>query len=113
MVRNFGGNMGHMMKAAQKMQKQMLEAQEALKDKFVEGDAGGGMVKAVVNGQKELVKITIDKDFVLGEMSDADDVETLEDLVTAAVKSGMDKAQKLIEESMGDVTGGLNIPGLF
>ena len=67
MVRNLGGNMGQMMKAAQKMQKQMMEKQEALKDKYVEGDAGGGMVKAVVSGQKELIKVTIDRDFILEE----------------------------------------------
>jgi len=113
MVRNIGGNMGQMMKAAQKMQKQMMEAQEKLKEKYVEGDAGGGMVKALVNGQKELIKITIDRAFILQEISDEEDVETLEDLVTAAVKNGMDKAQKLIEESMGDVTGGMNLPGMF
>lgn len=105
--------MGHMMKAAQKMQKQMVQAQEELKGKYVEGEAGGGMVKAVVNGQKELVKITLDKDFVLGEIEDKEDVETLEDLITAAVKGGMDKAQELIEDSLGEVTGGMNLPGLF
>ena len=105
--------MGNMMKAAQKMQKQMAEAQEELKDKYVEGEAGGGMVKAVVNGQKELIKITIDKDFAVNEIEDADDVATLEDLVTAAVRNGMEKAQQLMEDSMGKLTGGLNIPGMF
>jgi len=113
MVRNFGGGMGNMVKMAQKMQKQMLELQETLKEKFVEGEAGGGIVKAVVNGRKELVKVTIDKEFVLEEMEDEEDVETLEDLVTAAVKNGMEKAQKMMEESLGALTGGLNIPGLF
>jgi DNA-binding YbaB/EbfC family protein len=113
MVRNFGGNMGHMMKAAQKMQKQMAEAQDALKEKYVEGSAGGGMVKAVVNGQKELIKVTIEKDFILEEIEDEEDIKTLEDLITAAVRDGMDKAQELMEKSMGDITGGMNIPGLM
>ncbi|MFC1581899.1 YbaB/EbfC family nucleoid-associated protein [Planctomycetota bacterium] len=113
MVRNMGGGMGNMMKAAQKMQKQMMQAQEELKDKYVEGEAGGGMVKAVVNGQKELIKITIDKDFALKEVEDEDDVATLEDLVTAAVRNGMEKAGQLMEDSMGKLTGGMNIPGMF
>ncbi len=107
--------MGQMMKAAQKMQKEMLKAQEGLKDKFVEGTAGGGIVKVLVNGQKELVKITIDRDFAVEELEDADDVAALEDLIMNAVQDGMDKAQKLMEESMGGITGGLgmNLPGLF
>ncbi|MFH1708597.1 MAG: YbaB/EbfC family nucleoid-associated protein [Planctomycetota bacterium] len=113
MVRNLGGNMNQMMKAAQKMQKDMLAAQEALKERFVEGEAGGGMVKVIVNGQKEVIKIVIAADFVLKEMEDEADVRTLEELVIAAIRNGTEKARKLAEESMGQVTGGLNLPGLF
>ncbi|WP_138159601.1 YbaB/EbfC family nucleoid-associated protein [Peptoniphilus catoniae] len=102
-----GGNMNNMMKQVQKLQKQMEEMQENLKTQEVEANAGGGAVKAVVNGSKELVRIEIDPDVV-----DPDDVEMLEDLVVAAVNEALRSAEEKANKEMGKLTGGLNIPGL-
>lgn len=103
-----GGNMNNMLKQAQKMQQDMLKAQEELEEKTVEATAGGGAVTAVVSGKKELVSINIDPEVV-----DADDVEMLQDLILAAVNEGMRKADELAAQQMGRITGGLKIPGLF
>ncbi|MEW6360024.1 MAG: YbaB/EbfC family nucleoid-associated protein [Planctomycetota bacterium] len=106
------GNMGNLMrqaqKQAQKMQKQMEEVQRNLKERVVEGTAGGGMVTAQVNGHKELLNIKIDPEVV-----DPDDVEMLQDLILAAVNQAMKKAQEIHDSEMQKATGGLNIPGLF
>ncbi len=82
--------------------------QQETENEEVEATSGGGAVKVVVNGKKELVSIKIDPDAV-----DPDDVETLEDLVKAAVNEGIGKADEMMSEKMGAITGGLNIPGLF
>jgi len=103
-----GLDFGEMMKQAQKMQKDMARIQEDLKERIVEGVAGGGMVKAFVNGGQELVGIKIDPEAV-----DPDDAEMLEDMVVAAVNQGMTKAKELAQKEMGKITGGLGIPGLF
>lgn len=103
-----GFNMNNMLKQAQQMQEQMKKAQEELVNKTVEETAGGGAIKVVANGRKELVSIKIDPSVV-----DNDDVEMLEDLVLAAVNQALRSAEKMIAEEMGKVTGGLNIPGLF
>jgi len=103
-------NMQQLMKQAQKMQQQMMAAQEELASATVEGSAGGGMVKAVVTGAGELQSLTIDPSVV-----DPEDVETLTDLVVAAVRDASRAAQDLAAEKMGPVTGGLGgmgIPGL-
>ncbi|EGL81833.1 UPF0133 protein ybaB [Caldalkalibacillus thermarum TA2.A1] len=101
-------NMHNMMKQMQKMQKQMQKVQEELKEKTVEGTAGGGMVSITLNGHKELVNVSIKPEAV-----DPDDVEMLEDLIMAAMNDAMKKADELIQSDMGKLTGGLNIPGLF
>lgn len=101
-------NMNNMMKQVKKMQKQMEQAQEELKEKTVEGKAGGGMVTVVVNGHKEVLDITINEEVV-----DPDDVEMLQDLVLAAVNDAMKNADELISQDMSKFTGGMNIPGLF
>ena len=103
-----GGNMGNMMKQVQKMQKQMAEMQKDLEEKEVEATAGGGAVKAIVNGKKELLKIVIDKEVV-----DPDDVEMLQDLILAAVNEAIKTAEEMMEKEMSKVTGGLNLPGMF
>ena len=103
-------NIQQLMKQAQKMQQQMLEAQEELAHAQVEGSAGGGMVKATVTGAGDLVSLTIDPSVV-----DPEDVETLTDLVVAAVRDASRAAQDMAAEKMGPVTGGLGgmgIPGL-
>lgn len=103
-----GGNMSNMIKQAQKMQQDMLRVQEELESKTVEATVGGGSVSVVVNGKKELVKISIQPDAV-----DPDDVEMLEDLIMAAVNEGMRKAEEMASAEMNKVAGGMNIPGLF
>ena len=100
--------MGMNMKAIQQMQMRMEKIQKELGETIVEGTAGGGVVKATVNGQKEFIGIKIDPSAV-----DPDDVELLEDLITAAVQDAMAKATATAEEKMGALTGGMKIPGLM
>jgi DNA-binding YbaB/EbfC family protein len=101
-------DMSKMMKQVQKMQSQMSDVQEELAEKKVEATAGGGVVKVVANGQKEIVDITIEPDAV-----DPEDVEMLEDLILAATNEAMRKVQDMASKEMGKLTGGMNIPGLF
>jgi len=103
-----GGNMpmgnANMIKQAQKMQKEMQKIQEELDVKEYEATAGGGVVKAVVNGKKELTALTIDPEAV-----DPEDVEILQDMVMAAVNEALRTAEATISESMSRLTGGLNL----
>jgi DNA-binding YbaB/EbfC family protein len=85
----------------------MERAQAELEEKEVTSTAGGGVVEATVSGKKELVKLVIKPEVV-----DPDDVETLEDLVMAAVNEGLRQIDEISESTMGQFTGGLNIPGL-
>ena len=101
-------NMNSVIKQAQKMQEEMERVQQETEEEQVEATSGGGAVKVVVNGKKELISIKLDPDAV-----DPDDVETLEDLIMAAVNEGVKKAEEIMSERMGAITGGLNIPGLF
>ncbi len=100
--------MGDLMKQAQQFQKRMADVQEDLRTRVVEGAAGGGMVKAQVNGKLELVALKIDPEVV-----DPDEADMLEDLILAAVSQATKKAQELAQQEMAKVTGGLPIPGLF
>lgn len=81
------GNIGNLMKQAQKMQKQMEEASKALEEAKVTGTVGGGVVEITVSGKKEILSVKIDKDVV-----DPEDVETLEDLIVAALNDAMKKS---------------------
>ncbi len=99
--------MGKMLKQAQQMQAKLLRLQEEIAVMESEGSAGGGMVKAVVNGKKDLVSISINPDVV-----DPEDVGMLEDLVLAAVRQAADKAEAEGQERMSGLTGGMSIPGL-
>jgi len=101
------GGLGNMMKQIQKMQAKMEEIQAQLAETEVEGTAGGGMVKAIVNGKQELLEIKIDKEVV-----NPDEIEMLQDLIIAAVNQARQKAQELQSEQMSALTGGLNIPGM-
>ncbi|KXA00081.1 MAG: YbaB/EbfC family nucleoid-associated protein [Anaerococcus vaginalis] len=103
-----GGNMNNMMKKVQKMQKEMARAQQEIEEKEFSSTAGGGVIEAVVNGKKELVKINIDEDVV-----DPEDTEMLEDLVVAAVNDALKKADEYTQREMGKLTGNINIPGLM
>lgn len=96
------------MKMIQQMQNRLMKIQQELEEATVEGSAGGGVVRAVVNGQREIQSIKIDASVV-----DPDDVEMLEDLVLTAVQDAMQQATKLSEEKMGALTGGMRIPGLM
>ena len=104
-MQKFG--MGNILKQAQKMQEQVQQVQEELAKVTVEGSAGGGMVKAIVNGKQELLEISLDPEVV-----SPDDVEMLEDLIVAAVNQAMQKAQDKASEEMNKVTGGF-LPGIL
>ena len=101
------GGIGNIMKQAQQMQRRMAEMQEELSKKQVEASAGGGMVTAVVSGKQQLLGLKIDPAAV-----DPEDVEMLQDLITAAVNEAIKQSQQMAQEEMAKVTGGLNIPGL-
>ena len=104
-----GGGMNmNMLKQAQKMQQDMMRLQQELQEKEYQAAAGGGVVSATVNGKHELKALVIDPEAV-----DPDDVEMLEDLITAAVNEALQKADAYAEEQMGKVTGGMNLGGLF
>ena len=96
-------NIKQLMKQAQQMQEQMQRQMASIR---VEGTAGGGMVKAEMSGNKELLSITIDKEAV-----DPDDVDMLQDLVKAAVNEASRKVDEEMQSSMGAMTGGMKIPG--
>jgi DNA-binding YbaB/EbfC family protein len=98
----------NLFRQAQTVQKRLVELREELKDRVVEGAAGGGLVTAFTNGNGELVKVSIRKEAV-----DPSDVAMLEDLVVAAVQKSYEESQKLQQAEMQKVTGGMHIPGLF
>ncbi len=97
-----------MMAQLQQMQNKLMKAQEELGKTTVEGTAGGGAVRVTMNGHRELRDIYISPDAV-----DPEDVETLQEMVTAAFNDASKKAQDLSESKLGGLTGGMNIPGLF
>jgi len=90
------------------LQDRMEKIQEELGHRNVEGSAGGGIVTVVANGQQTIVKVKINPDAV-----DMSDLEMLEDLVLAATNAALEKAKDLHESMVGQVTGGIKIPGLF
>ena len=100
-------NMGDLAKMAREMQANMAKAQAELAEATVEGSAGGGAVVVVLTGTQDIKSIKINKDAV-----DADDVETLEDLVRAAFTDALTKSRALAADRLGGVTGGLKIPGM-
>jgi nucleoid-associated protein EbfC len=106
------GGMQGMLKQVQKMQEEMQKVQNQLGNLTVSEEAGGGMIKATANGNKEIISLTIDPQVI-----NAEEKEILEDLVIAAVNKALQSANKLAEEEMAKVTKGmlppgLNIPGL-
>ena len=103
-----GMNQMQMMKQAQKMQQDLLKMQQEMETKDYEATAGGGVVTAVANGKRELLRITIDPEAV-----DPDDVEMLQDMVVAAANEALRKADAEQAASMSKLTGGLNLGGLF
>lgn len=101
-------DMKKMMKQAQRMQAELAKAQEEIKDMTFEATAGGGMVKAVANGDMSITSLTIDKDAV-----DPEDVEMLQDMVTAAVNEALRGVGEISSQRLNSVTGGMSIPGLM
>ena len=99
-------NLQQLMQQAQKMQQQIADAQAELAEAEVTGTAGGGLVTVVVTGLGEFKSVTIDPKAV-----DADDVETLEDLVLAAIHNAAEAQRVLTEQKMGPATGGMTLPG--
>ncbi len=102
-----GGSQRQMMQQVQKLQDEMLKAQEELGEETVEVTVGGGVVRIVMTGHQKLETVEIDPDVL-----DADDVEMLQDLIIAAVNEAVDKSQDMAADRMSAFTGGLNIPGL-
>jgi DNA-binding YbaB/EbfC family protein len=97
-----------LMKQAQQMQNEMLQAQEALKDEVVEASAGGGMVKVKMGGDLTLREIVIDPEAI-----DPEDADMLAEMVQAAVNEGLRAAQELANSKLGGITGGLGgLPGM-
>ena len=105
---NTNKNMNSVIKQAQKMQEEMERVQSEIEEKTVEATAGGGVVEVQANGRKEILSIKIKPEAV-----DQEDVETLEDLVLVAVNEAIKKADDMMTEGMSEITGGINIPGLF
>jgi hypothetical protein len=99
--------MGNLLKQAQQFQTKMAKLQEELGDRTVEASAGGGMVTVVVNGRQEIISINIDP-----EVINPDDREMLQDLILAAVNDGVTKAKDMMNEEMGKLTSGLNLPNI-
>ena len=98
----------NLMRQAQQLQARLAKIQEELETATVEATAGGGVVKAVVTGRLRVESIVISQEVVNPE-----DVEMLQDLVTAAVNEGIEKAQEMAAQRMSAVTGGMKIPGLM
>ena len=103
-----GMNQAAMIKQAQKMQQDMLKMQQELENTNYTAAAGGGMVKATVNGKHELVDLQVNPEAV-----DPDDVEMLQDMIIAAVNEAMRNADTAAQNNMSKLTGGLNLGGLF
>ena len=101
-------NMQAMLKQAQKMQEDMAAKQAELEEREYDVSAGGGVVSLKINGKKEILSVKIDPEVV-----DPDDVETLEDLIVAAVNEAIKKVEAITGEEMQKITGSMSIPGMF
>ena len=97
-------DMGDLIRNAQKIRKDIDSVQSSLKDRVVEGKAGDGLVSVLVNGQQEILKVSIDPKAV---SPDPEDVELLEDLIMAAISQGIEKSKELKSSEINKVTGGL------
>lgn len=100
-------NMGNLLKQAQQFQAKMAKLQEELGERTVEASSGGGMVAVVANGKQEILSVTIDP-----EVIDPEDKEMLQDLIMAAVNDALTKAKNMVQEEMGKLTHGINLPNL-
>jgi DNA-binding YbaB/EbfC family protein len=101
-------NMQSMIKQAQKMQEEMAAKQAELEEREYDISAGGGVVNLKINGKKEILSVKLAEEIV-----DPDDIETLEDLIVAAVNEGIKKVESVSAAEMGQITGNMNLPGMF
>ena len=101
-------NMQSMIKQAQKMQEDMASMQAELEEREYDVAAGGGVINVKINGKKEILSVKIDPEVV-----DPDDIETLEDLIVAAINEGIKKVESVSAEEMQKITGSMSIPGMF
>ena len=102
------GNMNNLMKQAQRMQRQMEEQQKELEEKEFTASVGGGVVKVTVSGKREVTNVELAEEAV-----DPDDIETLQDLIVAAVNEALEKVDEESASAMAKFTGGAGMPGLF
>ncbi|MBW1863312.1 MAG: YbaB/EbfC family nucleoid-associated protein [Deltaproteobacteria bacterium] len=100
-------NMSNILKQAQQLQSKMAKLQEELEGRTVEASSGGGMVTVLVNGRQEILSINIEP-----EVISPDDVEMLQDLILAAINDGLSRAKNMVNEEMGKMTKGLNLPNI-
>lgn len=101
-------NMNSMIRQAQKMQEDMSALQEELETREYDVSAGGGVVNVKINGKREIISIGIEPEIV-----DPDDIETLSDILVAAVNEAIKKVDEVSESEMSKITGQMNIPGMF
>ena len=101
-------DMNSMIRQAQKMQEQMAEKQAELDEREYEVQAGGGVVTVKIKGTKEILDIQLQPEVV-----DPDDVETLQDILVAAVNEAIKQVESTNEQEMGKITGSMNLPGMF
>jgi DNA-binding YbaB/EbfC family protein len=108
-------NMANMLQTMTRMRKDIENVGNELKDRYVEAEAGGGLVETVFNGQQDLMKISLDPKLVVPGDDGKVDVELLEDLILAAVTQGLERSRELKKEEMDKVSGGLGgaLPGLL
>ena len=95
------GNMSKLLKQAKQMQKKMEEAQKELDEMKIDGQAGGGIVSSTVNGRKEIISLSIDKELL------NEDLDIIEDLIIAAISQAQSKADELTKDKMSSISGGL------
>lgn len=101
-------NITQLLQQAQKIQGRFKQMQSEMENQKIEGSAGGGMVRVVVNGKQELLEIRIDP-----ELLESRDVEMLEELVSAAVNNALEKSREMVGEEMSKITGGISLPGFL
>ena len=108
--KNIGGaqNMNSMIKQAQKMQDQITELQEDIEARDFSATAGGGAVEVVLTGKKTIKSLTLKPEVV-----DPEDIEMLQDLIISAVNEAVNNIESTTEAEMGQITGGVSLPGLF
>lgn len=102
------GGLNNIMRQAQRMQSKISDIQEEIGEQEFEASTGGGAVTATVTGNKEIVSVDIDEEAV-----DPDDVEMLEEMIVGALNQALDDAEETMNEEIEEVTGGLDVPGLF